>query len=305
MAFTIKKNYKDPHRAERKKAYQYLASLGIRVSPLDHPEDIFYVGVPADADVYDEYAEAITQRIEKIQDRLGSLQIPQEKHEQNFLAILSVNALAFSFNHKLPQGTEERLTNYLAQLWGRSDLARLLKKINALPPQYRGDLVILSEVGAFDRGRFRQKEYERATKPEKRPGVGTPEGLLRIIEKGAEALNTAKHLYAYLYEKADWQKRKGERTKSYDEAPNVGDEGKSLPLREMLVGMTAEEILENIDRRADIARVHALVEKLPPAMRQAVKKFSDDELMDPTERKSKDRGLEKVRKWISTEKPSL
>ena len=254
MAFTIKKNYKDPHRAERKKAYQYLASLGIRVSPLDHPEDIFYVGVPADADVYDEYAEAITQRIEKIQDRLGSLQIPQEKHEQNFLAILSVNALAFSFNHKLPQGTEERLTNYLAQLWGRSDLARLLKKINALPPQYRGDLVILSEVGAFDRGRFRQKEYERATKPEKRPGVGTPEGLLRIIEKGAEALNTAKHLYAYLYEKADCRRGRAKGRRAMMKPPTWATKENHFLFREMLVGMTAEEILENIDRRADIAR---------------------------------------------------
>jgi hypothetical protein len=305
MAFEIQKHYQDPYQIERERAYQYLASLGISVPPLDHPEDLFYVGVPADADTYDEYAAAIAQRIGKIKNRLGSLQTPAEEDERNFLAILSVNALAFSFNHKLPQALDMELTGYLAKLWGKSRLAELLKKIYALPPHARADFVLLSELGGFDKEEFRLKENERALEIENTPTASMPKGLIDIITEGTKAANTAKHLYDYLYNKADWQDELSERVESYDrEIPNAGGEGGSIPFRDTLAGVTHDEVLDSIDRKTDIARLHAWMEKLPPGMREAVQKFADDEPLTATERKAKDRGLVKIKAWMGSDKPA-
>ena len=116
MAFVIKKGYQDPKRAEKEKAYQYLVSLGITMPKSDHPENLFLIGVPADADTYDKYAAAIAARTIKLFGRMLALKEPREMHERNLLAILAVNAIAFSFNHKLPAETETVLSEYLAVL---------------------------------------------------------------------------------------------------------------------------------------------------------------------------------------------
>jgi hypothetical protein len=302
MTFVIQKHYRGQDRAARQKAYKYLASLGIRAPKPKHPEDIFYMGVPADADTYDKYAAAIARRTEKIQDRLGALKTIPDLYERNFLAILSVNAIVFSFNHKLPQKTEGQLTDYLARLWGRSKLASLLKKIHELPPAYLGKFVVLSEIGTLDKEEFRKKEFKRNLQLGKRSG--TAGGIAKIIEQATKEANTAGHLYRFLYEKADWQERKSHKTVSYDREINTTDEdGQPLRFSDVLGELNPRDVLDEIDRKTDIAKIMVLVEKLPPAEKTAVRKFYEGDQMTPTERKAKDRGIKKIRDWMGNKKP--
>ena len=294
MTFLIEKGYQDRQRAEKEKAYRYLASLGITMPKSDHPEDLFLIGIPIDADTYDEYAAAIVARTIKLFGRMLALKEPREIHERNLLAILAVNAIAFSFNHKLPIETETALSEYLAELWGRSEFAALLKKIDNLPPEFRGDLVVLSEIGSFDREEFRQWEHEPA-------GESPDEGasLEDIINASTDAMNTAKRLYKFLYAKADWQEEKIERETHYDHE-NVDDKGHTTSLRDVLLGREASDTYDAIDEKIETAALHMFIEKLPSGMKSAVKKFLADEDMTPTEQKAKNRGIKKLEAWMAS-----
>jgi hypothetical protein len=290
MAFAIKKGYQDPQRAEKEKAYQYLASLGIAAPKTSPPENLFYMGVPADADVYDAYAAAIAKRTVAFRGRALALKDPKAIEDRNFLAILAVNAIAFSFNHKLPVDTETALSEYLAELWGTSRFALLLKKINDLPPEYRGDLVVLSDISAFDRQEFREREYKAAMKHSKATG------LEDVLRESVEMANTAKHLYKFLFGKADWEREQIERETHYDREM-TSDDGGATSLRDMLPGLEADDLYNAIDEKIDIAALHAFIERLPSGMKIAVRKFLDGEEMILAEQKAKNRAIQKIRKW--------
>lgn len=256
-----------------------------------HPEDVFYIGVPVDARDYDRCAASLARRAARIEGHITTPTTLRNEREKKFVGALAANVVAWipsCFHYEPPQTTGVQLASYLAHHWEQSALAALLQRDAGAETRERADL-LLSEIWASDKEEFRRRAHKRS---------------MRLQKKGriAKAADTADHLYHYLYEKADWQERKNAQTPSYDrELRTPDEEGQPVYYRDKL-GEYPTEMLGEIDRKMDLKEIKRYARKLPPAEKSAVAEFSRGKPQNPTTRKAKNRGIDKIQKWIGEEK---
>ena len=182
------------------KAYKLLASLGITAELPKHPEDIFYLGAPADPAVYDEYAIAIAERAKIAKSKPFKDKAREERLEEDKISILAANALLF-VDHKLPQKTEYELIQFLASKWQSSKLSFWLEIRNnqsavVSAQSFRREL-IESELAALEPIVFQQREVDRVLKKELKENVSKPNkplrkaNILKIIDESITSWGSA------------------------------------------------------------------------------------------------------------------